>query len=184
VQLGFAVVRLSFDPIVEARRQWDERWGSDATPSMAAVTSIMRAQQILMARLNELLEPLDLTFPRYEAVMLLFYSREGELPLGKISDRLQVHRASVTNVIDKLVESGYVERVAHEPLGFAREYRSPDQLEQRAEDPSACAVREFPGPDHLDLASGVGRRGSELPAAARRSVDVGIGDDCLDCAGL
>jgi DNA-binding MarR family transcriptional regulator len=80
---------------------------------MAAVTSIMRAQQIVMARLNEMLEPLGLTFPRYEALMLLFYSRKGELPLGKISDRLQVHRASVTNVIDKLVESGYVERVQH-----------------------------------------------------------------------
>jgi DNA-binding MarR family transcriptional regulator len=102
---------LSFDPIAEARRQWEEHWGSDATPSMAAVTSIMRAQQIVMARLNELLEPLDLTFPRYEALMLLSYSRKGELPLGKISDRLQVHRASVTNVVDKLVGSGYVERV-------------------------------------------------------------------------
>jgi DNA-binding MarR family transcriptional regulator len=107
-------VPLSFDPIAEARRQWHEHWGDAATPSMAAVTSIMRAQQIIMGRLNELLDPLDLTFPRYEALMLLFYSRRGELPLGKISDRLQVHRASVTNVVDKLVESGYVERIAHE----------------------------------------------------------------------
>jgi DNA-binding MarR family transcriptional regulator len=81
---------------------------------MAPVTSIMRTQSIIMARLNELLDPLDLTFPRYEALMLLFYSRKGELPLGKISDRLQVHRASVTNVVDKLVGSGYVERVGHE----------------------------------------------------------------------
>jgi len=104
---------LSFDPIAEARRQWDQHWGGEATPSMVAVTSIMRAQQIIMARLNELLEPLDLTFPRYEALMLLFYSRRGQLPLGKISDRLQVHRASVTNVVDKLVASGYVERVQH-----------------------------------------------------------------------
>jgi DNA-binding MarR family transcriptional regulator len=105
---------LSFDPIAEARRQWDEHWGAEATPAMAAVTTIMRAQQIVMARLNELLARLDLTFPRYEALMLLFYSRKGELPLGKISDRLQVHRASVTNVIDKLVAAGYVERVSHE----------------------------------------------------------------------
>jgi DNA-binding MarR family transcriptional regulator len=105
---------LRFDPITEARRQWDRHWGGDATPSMAAVTSIMRAEQIIMARLNELLHPLGLTFPRYEALMLLFYSRRGELPLGKISDRLQVHRASVTNVIDRLVRSGYVERIGHE----------------------------------------------------------------------
>ena len=75
--------------------------------AMGAVTSIMRVQQILLARLNELLEPLGLTFPRYEALMLLFYSRAGALPLGKMGDRLQVHRASVTNVIDRLVEPGW-----------------------------------------------------------------------------
>jgi DNA-binding MarR family transcriptional regulator len=105
---------LPFDPIAEARRQWDVHWGGAATPSMAAVTSVMRAQQIILARLNELLVPVDLTFARYEALMLLFYSRRGELPLGKISDRLQVHRASVTNVVDKLVETGYVERIVPE----------------------------------------------------------------------
>ena len=105
---------LAFDPIAEARRQWEVHWGPQATPQMTAVTSMMRAQQIVLARLNELLAPLELTFPRYEALMILFYSRRGELPLGKLSDRLQVHRASVTNVIDRLVESGYVERTAHE----------------------------------------------------------------------
>ncbi len=105
---------LAFDPITEARRQWEAHWGADAVPEMAAVTSIMRAQQILLMRLNGLLEPFDLTFPRYETLMVLHYSRQGELPLGKLSDRLQVHRASVTNVIDKLEASGYVSRVGHE----------------------------------------------------------------------
>lgn len=103
---------LPFDPIAEARRQWDHHWGDNATAQMAAVTSIMRAEQIILGRLNELLSPFDLTFPRYEALMLLFYTRHGELPLGKISDRLQVHRASVTNVIDRLVDRGYVERAS------------------------------------------------------------------------
>src|ERR1700684_2747441 len=65
--------QLAFDPIAEARRQWDLHWGSEATPEMVAVTSIMRAQQILLARLNALLEPLDLTFPGYEALMVLCY---------------------------------------------------------------------------------------------------------------
>jgi DNA-binding MarR family transcriptional regulator len=102
---------LPFDPIAEAQRQWDVHWGGDATPAMGAVTSIMRAQQVLLARLNGLLEPWELTFPRYEALMLLLYSRTGALPLGKMGDRLQVHRASVTNVVDRLVEQGLVERV-------------------------------------------------------------------------
>ena len=105
---------LPFDPIAEARRQWEAHWDAPAARPMAAVTSIMRAQQILMARLNGLLEPWELTFPRYEALMLLYYSRRGSLPLGKIGDRLQVHRASVTNAIDRLVEQGLVERVPHE----------------------------------------------------------------------
>ena len=105
---------LRFDPIEEAGRQWREHWGAPTVAAMSAVTSIMRVQQILLARLNELLEPFDLTFARYEALMLLFYSRRGELPLGKVSDRLQVHRASVTNVIDRLADLGYVEREAHE----------------------------------------------------------------------
>jgi DNA-binding MarR family transcriptional regulator len=81
---------------------------------MRAVTSVMRVQQILLARLNETLKPFDLTFPRYEALMLLYYSRRGALPLGKMGDRLQVHRTSVTNIIDGLERSGFVTREPHE----------------------------------------------------------------------
>src|SRR5436309_2118615 len=105
---------LSFDPIAEAARQWRKHWGAPTAPPMSAVTSVMRAYQILMARLNEVLEPFDLTFPRYEALMLLYYSRSGSLPLGKIGDRLQVHRTSVTNLIDGLERDGLLHRNPHE----------------------------------------------------------------------
>ncbi len=81
---------------------------------MVAATSIMRVQQILLARMNELLKPLDLTFPRYEALMLLYLSRRGSLPLGKMGVRLQVHRTSVTNLIDGLEKSGLARRVPHD----------------------------------------------------------------------
>jgi DNA-binding MarR family transcriptional regulator len=77
---------------------------------MAAVTSIMRAQQILMSRLNDRLRPFGLTFPRYEALMLLYFSRTGSLPLGKMGERLQVHATSVTNTIDGLERLGFVVR--------------------------------------------------------------------------
>ena len=105
---------LRFDPVAEARRNWAQHWGDDPVPSMSAVTSIMRVQQILLARLNDTLKPFDLTFPRYEALMLLYYSRQGALPLGKMGDRLQVHRTSVTNIIDGLEKSGFVTREPHE----------------------------------------------------------------------
>ena len=83
---------LPFDPIAEAGRQWAARWGDDSVAPMTAVTSIMRVQQIALSRLNGALEPFDLTFPRYEALMLLFLSRRGSLPLGKMGARLQLHR--------------------------------------------------------------------------------------------
>jgi DNA-binding MarR family transcriptional regulator len=105
---------LPFDPIEEARRQWLARWSEAAATEMVAVTSIMRVHQILMARLNELLEPFDLTFPRYEALMLLHFSSRGSVPLGKIGERLQVHRTSVTNTIDGLERAKLVRRVPHQ----------------------------------------------------------------------
>jgi DNA-binding MarR family transcriptional regulator len=80
---------------------------------MAAVTSIMRVQQIMLGRLNEALEPFGLSFARYEALMLLFLSRNGSLPLGKMGARLQVHPTSVTNLIDGLEQLGYATRAAH-----------------------------------------------------------------------
>ena len=105
---------LPFDPIAEARRHWEDRWGPEPGPAMSAVTSIMRAQQLLIARLNDALRPFRLTFPRYEALMLLLFSRTGALPLGKIGERLQVHPTSVTNTIDGLETDGFVRRVPHE----------------------------------------------------------------------
>jgi DNA-binding MarR family transcriptional regulator len=105
---------LPFDPIDEAHRQWRKHWGTGPGASMVAVTSIMRVEQILTARLNALLEPWDLTFPRYETLMILYYSRNGSLPLGKMGSRLQVHPTSITNTIDGLQRLGLVERVRPE----------------------------------------------------------------------
>ena len=104
---------LPFDPIREAARQWRKHWGASTAPPMATVTSVMRTYQIMLARLNERLEPYGLTFPRYEALMLLFYSRTGSLPLGKMGVRLQLHQTSVTPLVDGLVERGLVERTPH-----------------------------------------------------------------------
>ncbi|HZA76618.1 MAG TPA: MarR family transcriptional regulator [Acidimicrobiales bacterium] len=103
---------LPFDAIAEARRQWESRrWAAPA--HMAAVTSIMRAQQIVIAQVDEALKPCDLTFARYEALVLLYFSRRGELPMGKMGDRLMLHPTSVTNIIDRLEQQGLVSRIPH-----------------------------------------------------------------------
>ena len=103
---------LHFDAIAEARRQWESR-GWAAPAHMAAITSIMRAQQILIAEVDEALKPFDLTFARYEALVLLHFSRHGELPMGKMGDRLMLHPTSVTNIVDRLEQQDLVRRIPH-----------------------------------------------------------------------
>ncbi len=103
---------LEFDPIEEARRQWALTW-PDAADAMAAATSVMRAQQIVLGAVDTALRPFGLTFARYEALMLLSFSRRGELPLGKMGPRLMIHPTSVTNVVDRLEHDRLVTRVPH-----------------------------------------------------------------------
>ena len=91
---------LPFDPIARADELWQKRWGP--VPSMAAITSIMRAHQILLAEVDAVVKPYGLTFARYEALVLLTFSKAGE--------RLMVHPTSVTNTVDRLVKSGLVDK--------------------------------------------------------------------------
>ncbi|QNN52002.1 MarR family winged helix-turn-helix transcriptional regulator [Nocardioides mesophilus] len=109
--------KLPFDPIDEAARQWGLRWG--AVEQMHAVTSLMRVQQLVLAELDELLRPHGLTFARYEALVLLTFSRTGALPLGKMGERLQVHATSVTSIVDRLETAGLVVRRRHPEDGRA-----------------------------------------------------------------
>jgi DNA-binding MarR family transcriptional regulator len=104
---------LEFDPIDRAGELWQQHWPSedaDVYASMRAVTSIMRAHQILLGKLDAMLRPYGITFSRYEALVLLTHSKNGALPLSKIGERLQVHATSVTNVIDRLESAGLVRR--------------------------------------------------------------------------
>ena len=102
------------DPIADARGHWERHgWEAEAAP-MAAVTAIMRVQQILLARTQAVLKPFGLTFARYELLTLLSFSREKRLLMSKASALLQVHPTSVTNAVDRLEAAGLVERQPHE----------------------------------------------------------------------
>jgi len=90
-----------------------EHGWADAAPGMAAVTSIMRCQQVLLARVDERLAPFGLTFARFELLRLLAFTRQGQLPLGKLGVRLQVHPTSITSAVDRLEAQGFVERQRH-----------------------------------------------------------------------
>jgi DNA-binding MarR family transcriptional regulator len=104
---------LPLDPIAEAARHWRDHGWAGAADGMAAVTSIMRAQAIVLARVEEVLRPLGLTFARYELLMLLSFSSRGGMPMTKASVRLQVHPTSITNAAARLEGAGLVIRRPH-----------------------------------------------------------------------
>ena len=99
------------DPISEAHRQWVAHGWADAADGMAMVTSLVRAQQLLMERIDAVLRPRGLTFARYEVLRLLSFAREAAMPMSRLGSLLQVHPTSVTSAVDRLVGQGYVERV-------------------------------------------------------------------------
>jgi DNA-binding MarR family transcriptional regulator len=130
-------LELPFDPIDRAARIWEHRFGPSS--AMAAVTSIMRAQQILLGELDAILRPYGLTFARYEALVLLSFSRAGALPLRVMGERLMVHPTSVTNTIDRLEAQGMVVRRPNPEDGRGRLA----EITERGRDAVRVATRDL-----------------------------------------
>lgn len=110
---------LSVDPIAEAKRQWIAHGWEDAAAGMSAVTSVIRAQQLMLARIDRALKPFGLSFARFEMLRLLAFTREGRMPMASAIARLQVHPTSVTNTVDRLARDGLVVREPHPDDGRA-----------------------------------------------------------------
>jgi len=110
---------LAIDPIAEAKRQWIAHGWADAAPGMSAVTSVIRAQQLMLARIDAILRPFGLSFARYEMLRLLAFTRAGRMPMASAIARLQVHPTSVTNTVDRLVRDGLLVREPHPGDGRA-----------------------------------------------------------------
>ena len=102
------------DPIREAHVHWVRHGWADAADGMAMVTSLVRAPQLMMARIEALLRPLALTFSRYEVLQLLSFVESGSMPMTRLGSLLQVHPTSVTSAVERLVRQGYVERLRRE----------------------------------------------------------------------
>lgn len=110
---------LPIDPIAEARRQWIAHGWADAADGMTLVTSIMRAHQLLLARVEAALKPLELSFARYELLQLLSFTKDGAIPMASATARLQVHPTSVTNTVQRLERDGLIAREPHPHDGRA-----------------------------------------------------------------
>lgn len=102
------------DPIAAAYEQWVEHGWGDAADGMALVTSITRAHQLLVERIEETLRPHGLTFARYEILRLLAFSHHRSMPMSRLGSLLQVHATSVTSAVARLESQGLVERLRRE----------------------------------------------------------------------
>lgn len=119
-------MRLAFDPIRRAAVLWERRWGRASAPqSMATATSIMRVQQVLLADFDAALADLGLTFARFEALVLLTFSRDGRLPMRMVGERLMVHATSATHIVQRLESQGLVQRIPNPDDGRGPSRSSP-----------------------------------------------------------
>src|SRR6478609_5626781 len=146
---------LPVDPIAEAKRQWVAHGWTDAAAGMSAVTSVIRAQQIMLARIDGILRPFDLSFARFELLRLLAFTRQGRMPMASAIARLQVHPTSVTNTVDRLVRDGLIEREPHPIDGRAAMLvltASGRELVERATDALNTEVFAEPGLSDDDTA--------------------------------
>lgn len=102
------------DPIRQAHDLWCRHGWEEAADGMAMVTSIARAHQLLLERIDAQLRPFDLTFARFEVLRLLSFTRSGSMSMTRLGSLLQVHPTSVSSAVDRMVRQGYVERLRRE----------------------------------------------------------------------
>ncbi|GAA4282805.1 MarR family transcriptional regulator [Brevibacterium daeguense] len=147
-------MRSGFDPIDESRKQWLSRGWTEAADGMTLVTSIMRAHQLLLARVDRTLKPFGLTFSRYEVLALLSFTKRGALPMNKITKRLQVHATSTTNSVDRLEAASLAARRPHPADGRTTLVEITDEgrlLVAQATEALNTAVFEQPGVEHTTV---------------------------------
>ncbi|MGI9606916.1 MAG: MarR family transcriptional regulator, partial [Acidimicrobiales bacterium] len=70
------------DLVAEARRNWEAR-SLGEVDAMVSATSLARAHQIVLGRINQALSPFALTFSRYEALALLSFARGESMAMAR-----------------------------------------------------------------------------------------------------
>ena len=102
---------LAYDPVEASRERWIEQGWTDTAAGMAAVVSVMRAEQIFLRRASDSLRPLGLTFARYQVLGMLRWA--GPLTLGAIGHRLWITPGTVTSSVDRLEAADLCRRASH-----------------------------------------------------------------------
>lgn len=102
---------LAYDPVEASRERWIQQGWQDTAAGMAAVVSVMRAEQIFLRRASDALRPLGLTFARYQVLGMLRWA--GPMTLGAVGHRLWITPGTVTSSVDRLEVADLCRRASH-----------------------------------------------------------------------
>lgn len=102
---------LVYDPVEASRNRWIEQGWADSAAGMAAVVSVMRAEQIFQNGAAAILRPLGLTFARYQVLGMLRWSTS--MTLSAVGHRLWITPATVTSAVNRLEKAGLIRRLPH-----------------------------------------------------------------------
>ena len=75
-----------YDVVEASRRVWLERWDADSASGNAVFTAVLRAQQMLMQQVHDVMKAHGLTFARYEVLSWVAVEPESSLALSWISE--------------------------------------------------------------------------------------------------
>lgn len=99
------------DSVEQAARRWDERY--PGVDGFRALTALTRGYAAMVRTVEAELRPLGLNLSRFEVLMMLSFTRSAAgLPMTRIRDLLTVHGSSVTYLVGRLSEAGWVTRTA------------------------------------------------------------------------
>lgn len=100
------------DPVRVAHDLWTANGWQETADGMASVAALGRVNQLIDKRADQILTPLDLSFARYEVLVVLYFNPEP-VSLSFVAGALQLHQATVTGLVDKLQKQGLLERRPH-----------------------------------------------------------------------
>jgi DNA-binding MarR family transcriptional regulator len=116
-------------------------------PEVDAWVQIVRAYQLIMRRLEQALDGVGLSLPKFEVLAHLHF--DGAITQNELAQRLLVTKGNVCGLIDRLETAGLVERMADPADRRANRLRLTERgtaLLTEALPPHLALVKEMMGP--------------------------------------
>lgn len=100
------------DEIAVGRQHWRARYGAGAAAAMEAVSNLVRVRELVVHDMEAHLAELEMSHLEYDVLTVVAAAGgAGGVRLGQIGQRAQKyfgHQTSITNVVLRLVDRGFV----------------------------------------------------------------------------